>query len=313
MKKLFLILITLMISAVQTYADETPAKQVAPSDNITLLTQKGFFSTSKPVSSTNPYEQIRRTFCTHLKYSNGYNFEGLKGLYASNYVNADGLNRDIYFDLVKKTWESYPDIKYKIDIRNIEVNDNVAAVQIHEIANATTDSKSGIVNETGLLESVSDGVYYLEKIDNQWLVTSDYVLYEKTSLKYGSAKELEINLSSPIQIPANTSYTTTLKITPPKDSFIIASIGHENITYPQITAEEVFRKLPDDGILERMSTSNTKNLNEYAVASFGVTKAEIKDGREIKISVTGLGFVMSRINVIPQKEDVKVAKVGETK
>lgn len=315
MKKFLLILITIVISTVPCYATESESQALSqpPIDNIALLTQQGFFSASKPASSLNPYDEIRRTFCTHLKYSNSYQLESLKTLYATKYINADGLNRDVYFDLVKKTWESYPDIKYKMDIRNIEINDNVAEVQIHEVAYANTNSKSGIVNENGVLESVSDGVYYLEKIDNQWLVTSDYILFEKTSLKYGSAKGLEINLSAPIQIPANTSYTTTLKITPPKDSFVIASIGHENITYPQSTAEEVFRKLPEDGILERMSKSNGKNLNEYAVASFGITKAEIQNGRELKIYVTGLGFIMNRVNVIPHKADVKLDVRNEVK
>lgn len=307
MKKILLIFLTLMITGLQSYATETQT------DTITLLTQKGFFNTTKPICSSNPYDEIRKTFLTHIKYSNNYEFENLKNLYASTYINADGLNRDIYFDLVKKTWESYPDIKYRMEIKNIEINDNMAVVQIHEIANATTGTMSGTVNQKGCLESISDSVYYLERINNQWLVTSDYILFEKTSLKYGEANTLEINLSSPIQIPANTPYTTTLKIKTPKDSFVIASIGHENITYPQSIAEEVFRKLPEDGILERMTTSNNKNLNEYAVASFGITKAEIKNGREIKIYVTGLGFLMNRVNVIPKKEDVKVAKNGETK
>ena len=317
MKKIFLILITILMAGLQSYATELQT----PTDNIALLTQKGFFNATRPSSSLNPCDEIRRTFSTHLKYSNNYEFENLKNLYASTYINADGLNRDIYFDLVKKTWESYPDIKYRMEIKNIEINDNIAAVQIHEIASATTDSKSGVVDEKGCLESVSDGVYYLEKINNQWLVTSDYILFEKTSLRYGAAKELDINLIAPIQISANTPYTTTLKINPPKDSFIIASIGHENITYPQSIAEEVFRKLPEDGILERVTKSNNKNLNEYAVASFGITKAEIKNGREIKIYVTGIGFIMNRVNVIPKKEDVKldiknntkVSKNGETK
>ncbi len=35
-------------------------------------------------------------------------------------------------------------------------------------------------------------------------------------------------------------------------------------------------------------------------ASFGITRAEINKGTEIKIYVTGLGYVMSRINVIPK-------------
>ena len=66
-------------------------------------------------------------------------------------------------------------------------------------------------------------------------------------------------------------------------------------------------------ILERVFKSNGQNINEYAVASFGITKAEIKNGTELKIYVTGLGFVMSRVNVIPKNEFIKVAENEKTK
>lgn len=300
MKKIILSIAVLLLFCPKSYAQ---------TDNIALLTEKGFFE--RPQSSfinMNPCEEIRKTMYMHVKYANTYNFEGLKALYADNYVNSDGLGKDIYFDLIKKTWDSYPDIKYKADIKNIEINQNLATVEVIEDATATTDSKSGIVNEKGLLQSTSTSVYYLEKINSEWLITSDHIISEKTFLRYGSAKELQVDLIAPHQILANANYTSSLKIEPPKDSLIIASIGQEKITYPQITAEEVFRRLPEDGILERVFKANDKNINEYAVASFGITKAEVNKGTEIKIYVTGLGFVMSRINVIPKNEFIKVAK-----
>lgn len=297
MKKLFLILIALLICSTTVFAETT--------DNIAILTRKGFFERpTKPCS--NPYEEIKRTFDLHYKYSNSYNYDGLKGLYADNYVNADGFNKDIYFSLIKKTWDSYPDIKYKLSIKNIKINDNTAVVDVDEFATATTNGTSSIVQEKGLLESFSESTYYLENINNKWLVTSDTINYEKTYLRYGSAKYTDINLSAPSQILAGTDYTASLKVIPPKDSFIIASIGKENITHPQVVSDEVFRKMPTSGILERMFTSNKKNINEYAVASLGITKAEIKDGKELKIYVTGLGFLMLRVNVIPKNNYIKV-------
>lgn len=300
MKKIFLLVAAFLLICPKGYSQ---------TDNIALLTEKGFFD--KPQTnfiSLNPCEDVKRTMYLHVKYANNYNFDGLKSLYADNYTNSDGLNKNVYFDLIRKTWDSYPDIKYSADIKNIEVNENLATVEVIEDAIATTDSKSGVVNEKGLLESTSNSVYYLEKINNEWLITSDHIISEKTFLRYGSAKNLHVDLSAPQQILANTNYTSSLKIEPPKDSLIIASIGRENITYPQETAEEVFRRLPEDGLLERVFTSNNKNINEYAVASFGITKAEVSKGTEIRIYVTGLGFVMSRINVIPKNEFIKVAK-----
>lgn len=303
MKKIFLVLAMFLLISSSGYAQE--------SDNITLLTKKGFFERHQQSVFISPCEEVRRTLLLHLKYSNSYDLENLKSLYADSYVNADGFGKDIYFDLIKKTWESYPDIKYRMDIKNIEVSDNTAVVHVDEYAIATTDSKSGLVNEKGLLESSSDSIYYLEKINNEWLMTSDHIVKEKTFLGYGSAKYSEPILTAPCQIPANTQYTSSLKLSIPKDSLVIASIGRENITYPQTVAEEVFRKFPESGILERVFTSNNENINEYAVASFGITKAEVTEKREIKISITGLGFAMSRVNVIPKNEFIKTANKDE--
>lgn len=300
MKKILLILTILLIICPKSFAVEA--------DNIALLTKQGFFERPQQSTFTNSCIEVKKALYAHLKYANSYNLDGLKSLYANNYANADGLNRDIYFDLIKKTWESYPDIKYWINIKNIEINSNIAIAQVVENVTATTNSKSGIINEKGLLESTSGSVYYFEKINNEWLITSDHIIYEKTFLRYGSAKDVNVDLTAPCQIPADTQYTSTLEIQPPKDSLIIASIGRENITYPQAVAEEVFRKLPDDGVLERVFKSNDKNINEYSVASFGITKAEVNKGTEIKIYVTGLGFVMSRVNVIPKNDFIKVAK-----
>ncbi len=103
-------------------------------------------------------------------------------------------------------------------------------------------------------------------------------------------------------------YTASLDIKAPKDTLIIASIAKEVITYPQTVSDEIFRKFPDSGCLERMFTSNDKNINEYTVASFGMTKAEIQKGTQVNIYITGLGFVMSRVNVVPTNAYVEVEK-----
>lgn len=305
MKKLLIIFAAFLIIC--------PKSLAAESDNIALLTKKGFFKHPSESYFITPCEEVKRTLYSHLKYANNYNFEGLKTLYADSYVSSDGLNKNIYFDLIKKTWESYPDIKYKMTIKNIEVDGNKAVVNVSEGAEALTNSTSGVLKDKGLLLSTSNSVYFLEKVNNEWVVTTDSILSEKTYLLYGSAKTMDVDLSAPSQISANAQYSTSLKIQQPKDSLIIASIGQECITYPQETAPEVFRKLSDNGVLERVFKANNKNINEYAVASFGVTKAELNKGTEIKIYITGLGFVMSRVNVIPQNNFIKAEKNEKTK
>lgn len=308
MKKIFLILFALFAILNSCTAS------FAESDNIALLEKSGFFDRAPQSSNfSNPYEEIRKTLLAHLKYSNSYNLDGLKAIYADNYVNADGFNKEVYFDLVKKTWESYPDIKYRIEIKGIDIDGNLAVAQVNEYASATTNAKSVMISEKGLLQSSSNSVYYLEKFGNEWKITSDHILYEKTYLRYGSAQFSQIDLSAPSQISADTPYTATLSINPPKNSLVIASIGKEIITYPQTVAEEVFKKLPDSGTLERIFKSNNQNINEYAVASFGITKAELKNNTDIRIYITGLGFVMTRVNVVPVNNFIKVTKDEKTK
>lgn len=297
MKKFLLVLSACLMICPPVFA--------TPTDNIALLAKKGFFDKPQESCFSNPFEDVKKVVELQFKYSNLNDFEKLKSLYSDKYISADGFSRDIYFDLVKKTWEAYPGIKYKANINNIQINDSTAVVDVTEAAYANTKSESGIVNQKGTLESLSDSVYYLEKINNEWLVTSDHIVYEKTLLRYGSAKDINVNLVAPNQVPAETPYTASLKIDTPKDSIIIASVGQEYITYPQATAEEVFRKMPMDGVLERVLKSNNKNISEYAVASYGITKAELKNGTDLRIHISGLGFAMTRVNVIPKNNYIK--------
>lgn len=293
MKKILIILI-----AILTFAPMARAQ-----DNyISLLSKINF---ERKQSATSDYDAVKEVLSTQEKYSNAYNLEGLKALYAKEFMNADGFTKDIFFSLIKKTWDGYPDIKYKSELKKITLNGDFAIAEVLDFASATTSGKSASVADKGLLESTSESIYYLQKFGDNWLIVSDYIVYEKTFLRYGSAKQLQMNLTAPVQVPANTDYTASLSINPPSGMIVIASIGKENITHPQAMAPEVFRKLPYDGVLERMFHSNSDNINEYAVASIGLTRAEIKDGVEIKVYVTGLGFVMTRVNVIPKNKFIK--------
>jgi hypothetical protein len=149
----------------------------------------------------------------------------------------------------------------------------------------------------GELKSVANTTYYLEKKDNKWKVVSDTVLDEMTSMLYGAAKDLDIKLSAPEKIEANKEYCATLEFIPPKETLAIASIASDIVEYPQKPTEEVFRALPEDHILERLFTSNNKNANEYIVASIGLTQTD-RDYTGIKLSLTGFGYAIRRVNVI---------------
>jgi len=53
------------------------------------------------------------------------------------------------------------------------------------------------------------------------------------------------------------------------------------------------------------------NLNEYTVASVGITRAHVSKDKEIKLVVTGLGYIITRTNVISLKDFSKVKVNGK--
>ena len=265
-------------------------------------------STKKTKNQTQKLEkEVKNTLKQLITYTNEYNSDGLKSIYSNNYLNADGFDKKMYFDLVEKTWKLYPDIKYSMDIDSINIVGNTAIAGVREYASATLSEKVDEIEIKGYLKSYSDCLYYLEKVGDNWLITSDNIISEKTTLTYGEASEVKVELIVPQLVPANKEYTASLSVTvPDKKMLTIASIGQEKITYPHVNATEVYRKLPESGILERVFKSNKDNLNEYTVASIGITRAQITKEKQIKLVVTGLGYVITRTNVIPTKDFSKV-------
>ncbi len=248
---------------------------------------------------------VKNVINQQIIYTNKYNLEGLKSLYSPDFVNSDGFTRDTYFKLIEETWKIYPDIVYYTDIKNIEFSGNYAAVLVEESAVATSQENIGEFTAIGELYSTSKCIYYLEKQGQKWLISSEKILEETSSLKYGDARYVNMELSAPNQTGAGKSYTATLKVDTPKDTVIVASINKENIVYPQTKTDEAFRKLPDDNILERYFTSNQLNVNEYAVASVGLTRAENYSEDKIRVYMGGLAFIMTRVNVIPENNYIK--------
>ena len=205
----------------------------------------------------------------------------------------------------------YPDIKYSMNITKISIIGNTAVVEAVEKATASSVEAVGETDITGYLKSYSNSIYYLEKNGDNWFVTSDQIINERTTLTYGEANDIKMDLVVPQLVPANKPYTASLNLDINDGKMIvIASIGQEKITYPQINSEESYRKLPESGILERIFTANKDNLNEYTVASIGITRAKLAKNKDVKLLVTGLGYIITRTNVIPEK-NFKVVENGK--
>ncbi|MBQ4115382.1 hypothetical protein IJD34_08265 [bacterium] len=251
-------------------------------------------------------KSVRNLLESQVKYANRTNYEKFISTYSSDYVNADGFNLDTYSSLVKDIWSTYNKIKYDIDIKKVTIDNNIATVELEETANAQI--KMSKVYE-GELKSFSNTVYKLKKVNGKWKVFYDSILDETTSMLYGDARDLDIKLTVPNTIPANSEYSAILEFEPPTGTIAIASLAADKVEYPQGQTKEVFRTLPEDNILERLFTANNDRVNEYIVASIGLTKTEFSDVN-INLSLTGFGYAIKRVNVTPMEEE-KISANGE--
>ena len=94
--------------------------------NLAMPAQAGFISDIRAKIKQiriekNYYKEIENVFKKQDEYVAKYDVEGLKTLYGDNFINNDGYNKEVYFSLVKETWETYPDITYTTHIKDIKV------------------------------------------------------------------------------------------------------------------------------------------------------------------------------------------------
>jgi hypothetical protein len=250
------------------------------------------------------YNEVKNVIEKQIVYSNKYNLDGLSGLYSKDFVNCDGFNKEVYFKLVKETWETYPNISYTTKIKNISFSEQYAKVEVYETASATTSGTD--LSAGGELHSTANTVYFLAKDADKWLIISEYLLDEKSVLRYGDARFVKMDLYAPPAAASGKYYTASLKVDVPEKSAVVASIGNSKVMYPQVKAEDPFRKMPDDDVLERVFKSNSDNVNEYVVASVGIAKSEVYDKKKVRITMGGLAFIMTRVNVVPENKFVKI-------
>lgn len=237
-------------------------------------------------------------------YANKHDLKALKELYSPEFVNSDGFEREVYFQMIDDTWKSYPDISYKTTIKNIDYTDNYATVLVEEVSVSAPVEHIGEFDTIGELYSVAKGVYHLERQGAAWKIISEKVIEETSTLKFGEARYLNIELNAPKQIGSGKNYTATLKMDTPENATIVASINQEKMVYPQEKVDDAFRKV-NNTVLERVFKANKDNVNEYVVASLGITHAKSYDEAHIRIYMSGMAFLMTRVNVIPENKFIQ--------
>ncbi len=253
-------------------------------------------------------KDIKSLFNIHNTFANSHNLKGLESLYADNYINNDGFNKKAYFKSIESTWEACKDLTYTTKIQSISINGDFASVQVFETANGTIYDKLDLMPVTGEIHSSSTGIYHLIQINGKWFISGETSLSDESSLLYGDARFMNIEIQAPAQVESGDTYTTTIKVDTDDNvnTFIIGSIDHDPVTYPASTPKTELRAMPQSQILERLIKANTDNVNEYAIASLAISKAKNLGEDHFQIYMAGLACVMKRVNVVPKNKLIKL-------
>ena len=292
------ILMALMIQ-MQSFAKEKACEKQTVKENFAVeLAGIGFHKKN----DIDPTIQIKNIFSDYQKYTNNKNLEGFLSLHDATYKSSDGYDKERLKELAQESWKEFPDVRYTIKVLSIDVDVDNATVITKERLSGTTQTAVEFVKGSGYIDSESTAIYYLKRFSNEWRITSDFVVNEKTAMRYGIAKYIPMKLDAPSIVSPKEEYTAVLKLNVPRSYVALISINNEPITFPFEKSTEVFRSLKPCGIQERILTSNDGSKNENAVASVGIAKPIIKDDN-INVNILGIAFLSSRVNVVKHKMD----------
>lgn len=251
---------------------------------------------TKESASYSSNAELKKFFGEYEKLTNNQNIEKLMDLYDDSYLSADKFDKARLKELALQSWESYPKVKYSMKVISCNASYENATIIAQENISGEAASKVEYIKGNGYIDSDAVTVYYLKKFYGGWKIVSDYIIDEKTSLKYGVAKDLQMKIDAPTLAKANQEYSSILQLDVPKDYIALISLNNEPITFPAVKAEEVFRTMKTSGIQERILKTNPDFKNENAVASIGIATADVQD-KNIQINIVGIAFLTSRVNL----------------
>lgn len=285
MKRFTLLLLAIFTFAIlPVTADELPIREK--------------FEQSKATYS-NKYSVVK-FFQDQVTFANEKKIKNFLNLYAPEYTNNDGFNKDISESILKKLWEEKSDIHYKNTVNTVSFYGDLAIVNVTETATAKLTNEQ---KQKGTMKSCSNIIYCLKKSGKTWLITSENVVSEEINMIWGDAKYVAMFMEAPHFVPANTEYSAKLFIAPPTGILAIGSISSEKISYPQKPQKDSFRKFAPDYSLERLLISNNDNTNEYAIGSIMFSQPNSRNDR-----ITGYACLIRRVNVIPANKFIEVSK-----
>ncbi len=278
-------------------------KKQADDSNIDNIDLAKYSTKAQKNIEKNAQKEVESMVMKFNKYANSHNLDGIKAMMSDSYINNDGFDKKSYLDIVAHAWELYPNLKYTAKIKDIEVSGGHARVHVVDEANGKLSNPENNLEKSGTIKTISESILYLQKYGYEWQIQSEMILDEKTILAYSDAQFLNMEFTSPTLVSEDAYYTATLKVDIPKHYVLFASINNEKISFPQEVPQEVFKTMSADGTLERVLRANDKKKNEYSVASIGITRPSVSKENKVSIKITGIAFIMSRVNVIKDKQE----------
>ncbi len=254
----------------------------------------------------NDIKEIKKLFKLHDKYANAHDIQALKPFYTDDYINNDGFDKAAFFKTVDSTWQACDDLTYDTKIISIELNGDNASVNVEETASGTLFETIESVPVAGEIHSKAIGIYHLIKINGNWYISGDTTISDESTLLYGDARFMNIELNSPSQVSAGGTYTASLQVDMDENMLVIGSIDNDTIKYPPSTPKTELRAIGQSQTLERLIKANTDNLNEYAVASLVISRVENLNDDRYRIYMAGLACIMKRVNVVPKNNFIEI-------
>ena len=145
-------------------------------------------------STTN---ELKEFFENYGKLNNSKNLDKLMEMYDDSYLSADKFDKAKLKELASDSWKAYPNAKYDMKVLSLNSDYQNATVLVKETIEGESSSKVDYLSGNGYIESNALTVYYLKKFYTGWKIVSDYIIDEKTALKYGVAKEITMKIDAP--------------------------------------------------------------------------------------------------------------------
>ena len=295
MKK-FILLVLIAIFSINTavFAEDLPIKEK--------------FNQAKSTYS-NRYSVVK-FFQEHVSCANNTDLNKFLKFYSPEYISNDGFDFQSTSNLFKDVWEQYNGIQYKNYVNSVAFYGETAVANVSEIATASVYNEN---KKRGDLKSFVNVIYYLKRNGKGWLITGENVISEEINIAWGDARSVAMFFEAPQFVGAGEEYDAKLYIAPPKWVFAIGSISSEIVSYPQKPQKDVFKKFAQDYTLERVLRANTKNTNEYVIASIGFTKPNVNQSNALNMNLSGFACLIRRVNVVPKNNYIEVKSETKSK